>query len=68
MTWQDIEDIAVELYESHPDTDPLAVRFTDLLTWIGELPEFKDDLKRSNEQKLEAVQMEWYELWKEDHS
>jgi FeS assembly protein IscX len=68
MTWQDIEDIAVELYQVHPDVDPLAVRFTDLLTWIGGLPDFKDDLKRSNEQKLEAVQMEWYELWKEDHT
>lgn len=68
MTWQDIEDISTALYAAHPDTDPLTVRFTDLRNWIGELPDFKDDLGRSNEQKLEAVQMEWYELWKEDRS
>jgi FeS assembly protein IscX len=65
MVWSDIEDIALALLEAHPDVDPLTVRFTDLLRWIGELPEFTDELHLSNEKKLEAVQMAWYEEWKD---
>lgn len=64
MTWSDREDIAEALKVAHPDADPLTVRFTDLLQWIGELESFEDDLHLSNEKKLEAIQMEWYELWK----
>ena len=65
MTWSEIEDIAEALSEAHPDTDPLTVRFTDLLQWIGELPEFEGDIHESNEKKLEVVQMAWYELWQD---
>jgi FeS assembly protein IscX len=39
LTWDHIEDIALSLYEQHPDTDPLTVRFTDLHKWITELPD-----------------------------
>ena len=28
--WDDIEDIAIDLTDAHPDIDPLSVRFTDL--------------------------------------
>jgi len=66
MTWTDREDIAEALMEAHPDVDPLTVRFTDLLKWIMELEEFEDDPHASNEAKLEAVQMAWYELWNEE--
>jgi FeS assembly protein IscX len=68
MKWTDLEDIAEGLMESHPETDPLTVRFTQLLEWVGQLPEFDDDIHTSNEKKLEAVQMAWYELWQEEHS
>ena len=54
--------------EAHPEIDPLTVRFTQLLEWIGQLPEFNDDIHTSNEKKLEAAQMAWYELWQEEHS
>ena len=37
------EDIGILLSEKHPETDPLAVRFTDLHKLVTELPEFKDD-------------------------
>ena len=40
--------------------DPLAVRFTDLHRLVTELPDFKDDPKKSNEGKLEAIQMAWH--------
>jgi len=68
MKWSDLEDIAEGLMEAHPEIDPLTVRFTQLLEWIGQLPEFNDDIHTSNEKKLEAAQMAWYELWQEEHS
>ena len=65
MTWDDTEDIALALLEKLPDTDPLTVRFTDLHHWIKALEGFSDDPKASNEGKLEAIQMAWYEEWRD---
>ena len=61
LMWNDTEDIAIRLFEEHPDVDPLTVRFTDLHAWIVAWSEFKDDPKSSNEKKLEAIQMAWHE-------
>ena len=66
LTWDHTEDIAIELFEAHPDTDPLTVRFTDLHKWIIALPDFKDDPAKSSEGKLETIQMAWYEEWKDN--
>ncbi|MCS6896811.1 MAG: Fe-S cluster assembly protein IscX [Nitrospira sp.] len=68
LTWQDAEDIAIRLLEEYPDKDPLTVRFTDLHAWVTALPEFKDDPKKSNEKILEAIQMAWYEEYKDARS
>jgi FeS assembly protein IscX len=65
LTWDHVENIALALYEAHPGVDPLKVRFTDLHKWITELDDFGDDPKGSNEGKLEAIQMAWYEEWQE---
>jgi FeS assembly protein IscX len=61
LTWDNAEDIGILLVEKHPDVDPLTVRFIDLHRYVTELPEFKDDPKKSNEGKLEAIQMAWHE-------
>jgi FeS assembly protein IscX len=61
FTWDKPEDIALALIEAHPNVDPLTVRFTDLLKWITVLPGFEGDPAKSNESKLEAVQMAWHE-------
>ena len=60
FTWDDPEDLGILLSEKHPETDPLVVRFTDLHRLVTELPEFKDDPKKSTEGKLEAIQMAWH--------
>jgi len=60
LSWDDSEDIGILLSEIHPDVDPLAVRFTDLHKYVIELPDFNDDPKKSNESKLEAIQMAWH--------
>jgi len=61
MRWTDVNAIAIELEERHPDVDVVNLRFTDLHKWICELPGFRDDPKRSNEKVLEAIQMAWIE-------
>ena len=61
FSWDDAEDIGILLSEKHSEIDPLNVRFTDLHRYVTELPEFKDDPKKSNEGKLEAIQMAWHE-------
>lgn len=66
MFWKDIEDIAEALQLAKPGVDPLSVRYTDLRDWIAALPEWEDDIHLSNEAKLEAVQMAWYELWQDE--
>ena len=65
LKWSDKEDIALALIERHPDTDPLTVRFTDLHRWVTELDDFDDDPKSSNEGKLEAIQMAWFEEYRD---
>jgi FeS assembly protein IscX len=65
LTWDHVEAIALALSEKFPDLDPLTVRFTDLRQWIAELEEFSDDPRSSNEGRLEAIQMAWYEEWEE---
>jgi FeS assembly protein IscX len=61
LRWTDIQDIAIELEERHPDADNVNLRFTDLHKWVLELPDFADDPARSNEKILEAIQAAWIE-------
>lgn len=65
ILWTDGEEIGIQLQEKYPDTDPLTVRFTELHRMVTELPDFSDDPQKSNESKLEAIQMAWYEEWKD---
>jgi FeS assembly protein IscX len=65
MKWTNSEDIGIALFEKFPTVDPLTVRFTDLREKVIGLAGFDDDTKASNEPKLEAIQMAWYEEWKE---
>ncbi|MBT8146968.1 MAG: Fe-S cluster assembly protein IscX [Gammaproteobacteria bacterium] len=61
MKWTDINDIAIELMDAHPGTDPQYVNFVDLHTWVCELEGFDDDPKRGGEKVLEAIQAMWIE-------
>jgi FeS assembly protein IscX len=65
LTWDDAEDLGIMLAEKFPDLDPLTVRFTDLHKYVTGLPTFSDDPQKSNESKLEAIQMAWYEEYKD---
>jgi FeS assembly protein IscX len=61
ILWNDAEEIGIQLAEKFPGLDPLTVRFTDLHRYIIELEGFADDPAKSNESRLEAIQMAWHE-------
>ena len=65
MKWLDAEDIGIALFESflHRPADRPFHRPSRKS--VG-LTDFDDDPKTSNEPKLEAIQMAWYEEWKEN--
>ena len=59
MKWTDINDIAIELTEAHPDKDPLKLNFVDLRDWVMALSGFNDDPAHCGEKILEAIQQAW---------
>jgi FeS assembly protein IscX len=61
ILWTDAEEIGILLAEKFPGLDPLTVRFTDLHRYVTELEGFADDPAKSNESRLEAIQMAWQE-------
>ena len=65
LTWDQFENIGIALFEKYPDVDPTHVRYTDMHKWITELEDFDDDPLKSNEAKLEAIQMAWLDEWKD---
>ena len=68
ILWTDSEEIGIQLQEKFPDTDPLTMRFTDLHKLVTELPGFADDPLKSNESRLEAIQMAWHEEFQDAQS
>jgi FeS assembly protein IscX len=65
ILWTDAEEIGIQLHEKFPAIDPLTVRFTDLFRFVTELEDFSDDPAKSNESRLEAIQMAWHEEFKD---
>jgi len=59
MKWTEVEEIAIQLADAHPEVDPMRVNFVDLMSWVIALPEFDDDPKHCGERILEAIQQAW---------
>lgn len=59
LKWTDSTEIAIALEELYPDVDNVNLRYTDLHKWIIELDNFDDEIDKSNEKILEAIQMAW---------
>lgn len=55
MRWTDVNDIAIELYDAHPDVDPQYVNFVDLRNWVLALEGFDDNADRCGEKKFLKV-------------
>ena len=56
LKWVDVQEIAIQLAEAHPDVDPLSVNFVKLRNLVMALPEFDDVPERGGEKVLEAIQ------------
>ena len=61
LKWVDVQEIAIQLAEAHPDIDPLTVNFVKLRNLVMALPEFDDIPDRGGEKVLEAIQTLWIE-------
>jgi FeS assembly protein IscX len=61
LKWVDVQEIAIQLAERHPDIDPLSVNFVRLRDLVMNLPEFDDERDRGGEKVLEAIQGLWIE-------
>jgi len=59
MRWTDTFEVALALLDAYPDTDPLTLRFTELMQQVLTLPGFEDSEQNCNESVLEAIQMAW---------
>jgi FeS assembly protein IscX len=67
LNWTDYREIGELLFEKYDTLDPLTVRFTDMRKWILDLEGFEGNPELSNEKALEAIQMAWYEEWKDEY-
>ncbi|MEE4649873.1 Fe-S cluster assembly protein IscX [Pseudomonas alliivorans] len=61
LKWVDVQEIAIQLAEKHPEINPLTVNFVKLRGLVMGLPEFDDIPDRGGEKVLEAIQGLWIE-------
>lgn len=59
MKWTDVQQIAEELFDNFPETDPKTINFVDLHNKVIGLQGFNDDHSRGGEKVLEAIQQAW---------
>lgn len=68
VNWPDHEDIAMGLYEKFGDefgeSKIYRIRFTDLIEWVLELPNFVGKREDCNEAHLELIQSQWVYEWR----
>jgi FeS assembly protein IscX len=69
--WKDHEDIAMALYERFGDDfnegKIYRIRFTELMEWVLEIPNFKGTLEQCNEGHLEMIQSAWVYEWRDNN-
>jgi len=70
--WNDYEDIAMKLHErfgnEFGEKQIYRIRFTELLEWILEIPEFVGKKEDSNEGHLEMIQSQWVYEWRDNQN
>ena len=67
LTWTDSRAIGELLFEKYETVNPLSVRFTDMHKWVLDLEDFEGKPEGSSEKLLEAIQMAWYDEWKDEY-
>lgn len=69
--WKDHEDIAIKLYERFGDAFDegriYRIRFTDLIEWVLDIPQFNGSREECNESHLEQIQAKWVYEWRDNN-
>ena len=71
ILWKDHEDIAIKLYErfgsEFTQGKIYRIRFTDLIEWVLEIPNFEGTREGCSEGHLEQIQAKWVYEWREEN-
>lgn len=71
IQWTDFEDIAMKLYERFGDdfdeSKIYRIRFTELIEWVLEIPNFAGTREACNEGYLEMIQAQWVYEWRDNN-
>ena len=69
-SWADHEDVAMKLYEKFgeefTESKIYRIRFTELIEWVLELPNFTGKREECNEAHLEQIQAKWVYEWRDN--
>ena len=69
LNWADHEDIAIKLYDRFGDDFSegkiYRIRFTDLIEWVLEIPNFEGKREDCSEGHLEQIQAKWVYEWRD---
>jgi len=68
--WKDHEDVAIKLYDKFGDdfteSKIYRIRFTELIDWVLELPNFIGTREDCSEGHLEQIQAKWVYEWRDN--
>jgi FeS assembly protein IscX len=71
IQWDEHEDIAMKLYERFGDdfteSKIYRIRFTELIEWVLEIPNFEGERSGSTEGHLEQIQAKWVYEWRSNN-
>ncbi|MBC7884556.1 MAG: Fe-S cluster assembly protein IscX [Saprospiraceae bacterium] len=70
ITWADHEDVGMRLYEKFGDEfnegKIYRTRFTELIEWVIEIPNFIGKREECTEGHLEQIQAKWVYEWRDN--
>ena len=66
LNWDSPYAVALALHQAHPKARLDEVTLSDVLRWTLALPDFHDEAALCNEEILQAVFKEWYEVTIDD--
>ena len=62
LDWESSYGVALELRRRHPTANLPEVTLGEIFHWTLELPEFTDDPAMCNDEILQSIYQEWYEV------
>jgi len=70
IKWADHEDVAMKLYEKFgaefTESKIYRIRFTELIEWVLEIPNFVGERDDCSEGHLEQIQAKWVYEWRDN--